>query len=468
MGRKAQLAHRLGKHRRHLPVAVDHEHVLGLGLLEMADPVQQMVVVGVGAEALEIHHLGPDGHVLAEQLHGGSPVQQGPAQGARRLEAHEHHGAVRPPQVILQMVADAARVAHAGGGDDDLGGVVLVQGLGLVHGLRQVQAREVEHMGAVLHQLQSVLVQIAPQIAAENGGGALGQGTVHVHGEIRHGGHQALILDLPDEIQQLLGAAHGKGGNHHVAALAQGLVDDLGQLAGIAPHLGVVAVAIGALHDHIVRPGEELGVPDDGLVHVADIAGEHDGFRLASLGKGQTDGRGAQQMARVDKHRVHPVAQVDGLVIFAGVNKLRHPLGVGHGIQGLLLRPAGPAVLAVFILGVALLDVGGILEHDAHELSREPGGENTALEAVFDEHGHPAGVVDVGVGDEHIVDAARGKGQGAVVHLVPALLQSAVDEDALAAYLQTMAAAGDALVSAEKTQLHGVRPFLSKIGVPLL
>ena len=145
-----------------------------------------------------------------------------------------------------------------------------------------------------------------------------------------------------------------------------------------------------------------------------------------------------------------------------------NPLGVGHGIQGLLLRPAGPAVLAVFILGVALLDVGGVLEHDAHELSREPGGENAALEAVFDEHGHPAGVVDVGVGDEHIVDAARGKGQGAVVHLVPALLQSAVDEDALAAYLQTMAAAGDALVSAEKTQLHGVRPFLSKIGVPLL
>ena len=74
----------------------------------------------------------------------------------------------------------------------------------------------------------------------------------------------------------------------------------------------------------------------------------------------------------------------------------------------------------------------------------------------------------MGVGDEYIVDAARGKGQGAVVRLVPALLLSAVDEEALAAFLLTMAAAGDARVSAEKTQLHGVRPFLSKIGVPLL
>jgi len=60
------------------------------------------------------------------------------------------------------------------------------------------------------------------------------------------------------------------------------------------------------------------------------------------------------------------------------------------------------------------------------------------------------------------------EGQAAVIHLVPALLQAAVDEDPLAVYLQAMAAAGNALVSAEKTQLHGVRPFLSKIGVPLL
>lgn len=99
-------------------------------------------------------------------------------------------------------------------------------------------------------------------------------------------------------------------------------------------------------------------------------------------------------------------------------------------------------------------------------VSREPGGENAALEAVFDEHGHPAGVVDVGVGDEHIVDAARGKGQGAVVHLVPALLQSAVDEDALAAYLQTMAAAGDALVSAEKLSFMAFVLSSQKLGCP--
>ena len=409
-----------------------------------------MVVVGVGAEALEIHHLGPDRHVLAEQLHGGHPVQQGPAQGARRLEAHEHHGTVRPPQVILQMVADAARIAHAGGGDDDLGGMVLVQRFGLVHGLRQMQTREIEHMGAVLHQLQSVLVQIAPQIAAENGGGALGQGTVHIHGEIRHGGHQALILDLPDEIQQLLGAAHGKGGNHHVAALAQSLVDDLGQLAGIAPHLGVVAVTVGAFHDHIVRPGEKLGIPDDGLVHVAQVAGEDQlALHVPLLGPNLHNG-GAQQVARVPEADLHALTQVQRLAVFHGKDLFQRRLRVSHGVQRLHLGPSGTFALLVLPLGVALLNEGGVPQHNGQQLTGEPGGEDLALESLFHQQGDPAGVVDVGVGNDNIVDVAGGEVQSVVVMLIPALLQAAVDEDLFAPHLQAVTASSDRVSRAEE------------------
>ena len=71
-----------------------------------------MVMVSVRAESGKIDDLGPDGHVLAEELDAVDPVQQVAAQGARGLEAHEHHGAVGAPEVILQMVADTARVAH--------------------------------------------------------------------------------------------------------------------------------------------------------------------------------------------------------------------------------------------------------------------------------------------------------------------------------------------------------------------
>ena len=267
------------------------------------------------------------------------------------------------------------------------------------------------------------------------------------------------VLDLTDEIQKLLRAAHGERGDHHIAALAQRFIDDLGQIVGIAPHLGVIAVAVGALHHHIVGPGEELGIPDDGLIHIADIAGEHDGARLAALGQLQQNGGAAQQVSGVDKGGLHALAHIDGLAVLAGLQKLRHPHGVGYGVQRLYRRTAGTLVFAVLILRVALLNVGGVRQHDAQQVGRQPGGDDTALKAVFDQHGDAAGMVDVGVGHQHHVNAARMEGQRGVVHLVPTLLQAAVDQNMLSVYLKTMAAAGDALVSAEKAQLHGVHPF---------
>ena len=221
----------------------------------------------------------------------------------------------------------------------------------------------------------------------------------------------------------------------------------------------MVAVAVGALHHHIVRPAEELGIPDDGLIHIADIAGEHDVPLLAALGQLHQDGGAAQQVARVDEGGLHALAHVHGLVIFAGLQKFRHPHGIRHGIQRLHVGAARTLVLAVLILGVALLNVGGVRQHDIQQVGRQPGGDDLPLEAVLDQHGDPAGVVDMGVSHQHRVDAAGMEGQRGVVHLVPSLLQATVDENMLSVYLQTMAAAGDALVSAEKAQLHGVHPF---------
>lgn len=54
----------------------------------------------------------------------------------------------------------------------------------------------------------------------------------------------------------------------------------------------------------------------------------------------------------------------------------------------------------------------------------------------------------MGVGHQHHINAAGVKGQRGVVDLVPALLQAAVHQDMLAVDLQTMAAAGNAPVSA--------------------
>lgn len=65
----------------------------------------------------------------------------------------------------------------------------------------------------------------------------------------------------------------------------------------------------------------------------------------------------------------------------------------------------------------------------------------------------------MGVGHQHRVDAARMERQGGVVDLIPALLQTAVHQDLLPVDLQTMAAAGDTLVSAVKLSFMAETPF---------
>ena len=123
VGGEAEGLHLLGKDRRDLSVAVDDKDMLRPGGVEVAHPTDEMVMVGVGGQALEVDDLRADGDLLAEHLHALCPLEQVAAQRPGRLEADEHDAALRTPEVVLEVVADAARVAHAGGGDDDLGRV---------------------------------------------------------------------------------------------------------------------------------------------------------------------------------------------------------------------------------------------------------------------------------------------------------------------------------------------------------
>jgi len=144
VGGQAPLAQGVGVDLGDLRVAVDHEDLLGVGIVAL-DPPQQAVPVGVGGQAVEVDDLGPDGDLLAEELHRRDAVDEPPAQAAFRLEAHEDHGTLRPPQVVLQVVADAAGVAHAGGGNDDAGGLVLIEGPGFLAGLGDLQGSHQYH-----------------------------------------------------------------------------------------------------------------------------------------------------------------------------------------------------------------------------------------------------------------------------------------------------------------------------------
>ena len=381
-----------------------------------------MIVIGVGRQALEVDDFRLDGDLLAEELDLLYAVEQPAAQCAGRLEADEYDRAVRAPEIVLQVMADTARVAHAGGRDDDLGRRVHVEHLRFLARLDQVKVGEGEHVRAVLHKLERLLVEIAVQVAAEYSRRRLGKGRVDVHREVRRRLDELLILDLADKVQKLLRAAHSERRDDDVAALAERFVDDLGKLVGIAPDLGVVAVAVGRLHHDVVGLFEKLRVADNGLVDVADIAGEDDRLVHAVFLQFERDGRRAEQMPRVGEHRAHTLAEVDLFFILAGRHVLEDVQRVLLGVERLNVLAARSLALAVFILRIALLNVGRVEQHDLHQVRRHARCKDAAVKAVFHQQRDTARVVDVRVGDEQNIDIAGSESEITVVELVAALL----------------------------------------------
>ena len=86
----------------------------------------------------------------------------------------------------------------------------------------------------------------------EDAGRFNGQRTVDIDREIAVPFDQAPVFDLPDKIQHLLGAAHRKAGDDHIAATVQGALQNSAQLPYIVRPGAVAAVAVGGLHHHII------------------------------------------------------------------------------------------------------------------------------------------------------------------------------------------------------------------------
>ena len=331
MGWDASLVQVVGEELGDLLVPVDYKDLLRPGG-EVLHPLQKVVPVGVGGQALEVDDLGPDGDILAKELDRFGPLQQPPAQGALPLIAHEHHGALGPPEVVLQVVADAAGVAHAGGGDDNFGGLVVVEGPGLLGALGEGEAGEGKEVFAPLNDGDGFVIQIALQVAGVDLGGLRGQGGVHIYLEAGQGLNQPVPLDLPQVVEQLLGSPYREGGNDDIAAFGEDLVDEVCQSPGVALRGFVIPVAVSGLHDHIVGLVHQGRVADDGLVLVAQVAGEYDFFGDAVLCGPDFHRGGAQKMTGVVKADLNALTQIKEPAILHRLQHVDGLLGVHQGV----------------------------------------------------------------------------------------------------------------------------------------
>ena len=347
-----------------------------------------------------------------------------------------------------------------------LGVGVGIDGHGVLLGLADAQTREGQRVLPGADQGQGVLVIAFAVIFPEDGGGAVGQRAVHIDGKIPVALYSSLRLDLTDEVEQFLGAAHRKAGDDHIAAPVQRSLQNVGELGQIVGAGRMVPVPVGGFHHHKVRRSQQGGVPQNGLVFVADVPGKHDGLGGAALGDAQRDAGAAQKMPHVREGGLHPVKDAHGFAVGLGLEQVHGLLGIPGGVLRLHHRPPAALGLAVFPLGILLLDVGGILQHDLAQVGGGIGGVDRPPEAVFVHIGDAPRVVDVGVGEQNGLDLRRGTGQRGVLVGIPPLLHAAVHQKAMARRLHHGAAAGYLPGCAQKLQFHARTSFVNRTGLP--
>ena len=433
-------------------LAVGEENALD-GLVEGHEPCEHFEVVGVAGEAVDGGDAGAYFDVLAEHADGFLAVAEGAAAGAFGLVADEEDGGVGVGEVEPEVVEDAAAGGHAGAGDDDGAVGEGAEGLGLALVGDEVEALGAEDVeaGDGLGAAGEVEVSEVVLVGLE---GAEGHGGVEVDGD---GGDGAGFFEFAEDVEEALGAADGEGGDEDGGVALEGFVEGGGEL--FADGFGLVeAVSVGGLHDEEV---DVVGLgrgAEDGVVGAADVAGEDElALAVGSVGGLEVEEGGAEDVAHVAELGAEAWGGVEDFAVGDAFEAVEGALGVAFGEEG-----EGGAVLGVAFLvgpvGFFLLEVGGVLEEDVGELGGGVGGVDGTLEAVLDEAGEVADVVDVGVGEDDGVDGGGLDGEGVPVLeavFLGALEEAAIDEDAAAAGFEEVAGAGDGAGGAEEAEGGG-------------
>ena len=185
---------------------------------------------------------------------------------------------------------------------------------------------------------------------------------------IGEGAQAALGDELVDEVDDLLRAPHREGGDEQHAAAGEGALQHAFELL-VDRHRGVRAVAVRALHHHVVGVGRELGVLGDHRVEAAHVAAEQrsacaDPFSATVRSTEAAPSRWPASRKRKEKRFETDLARPRGTRLERAQAGL-DVRGVEQGQRGLVLAQA----LAVQVLGVLFLQVGRVLQQDLGQLA---------------------------------------------------------------------------------------------------
>src|SRR5262249_32261117 len=142
-----------------------------------------------------------------------------------RLKANDRHGVARVFDAVFEVMHDAARFAHAAGGDDNARVFPVVQLLTFLDGLHVAYATAAKQVRVVGEQFGRFLVEgLGVQPAALRG--IRRQRAVH---EDRNLGQPFVVHQSMQAKQYGLSSSQAERGDEDSAAAVQGAADDVGQ-----------------------------------------------------------------------------------------------------------------------------------------------------------------------------------------------------------------------------------------------
>ena len=169
-----------------------------------------------------VDHADAGGHLdlVALDPHRLGAVLEKSAERAVGLKADQQHGGLVVPQPALEVMPDAAGVAHAAGGDDDVKAGQLRDRLAFVDGLGEAQMRRVEQAVDVDGRIE------ACGVLPEHLGRANRQRGIE---KDRRGRYFAALHQVDQIDDQFLRAFDGEGRNEQGALGRRGVADLGGQ-----------------------------------------------------------------------------------------------------------------------------------------------------------------------------------------------------------------------------------------------
>ncbi len=427
------------------------------GLLQVAEPAEEPLAVGMSRESIQLPDLGLHLPVPAVNPNEPLSVQDLAAQGPLGLVADEQDGRVGSSDVQTQVVFDTSRRAHARGGHDDARFSLGVEGFGFLDRPRHLQTGELQRLFAVVNQLPGFFVE-ALAVLSEDGGHIHGHRTVQKGGDA---GDAPAVGQSREMIDQFLSPLDGEHRNHQIATARERFVDNCLELCFDipVPVLHVIAVAVGRFHDHIVRAREYGGIADQRLAPLANITGEDERGFMVVVACLELDHGRTQDVSRIVQRRAQAVAHGKRFAVRHADQQRQRVVDVGFGEQRdfrMLTAPSFFVVSFLFVPHVFRLNAGRIAQNDFREVDRRSCAIDRAAESFAHQAWQQSAMVDVHVCQHDGFEFVGWDRRWCPVPvLVGTLLEhAAVHQDFALFCLQAISRSGHLLIRAQEMQLH--------------